>query len=229
MLNRRMQCADLRFWNVEEGVTEAKSGVASERIPLTAGPVGGEAAAFEGAFSPEFGLAKEDVLGFYRFEIPPDSVLSASTIPYEQVFSASEDRLRQWFGGKAVVVGNLRTDAKDRHTLPDGRIVSVCYAQAAAIDALLRKVFVRMPRVAGEWLLPLVGAVLGCVVGVLTCSWFLRRYLALAVLTAVFILASMAAYWRVQYLFNPLVPVFALLVAGELSAAVNRAVLSRRV
>lgn len=229
VLDSRTQSVDLRFWTADPRVPQAKQWMVPDHIPLTAGHIGdSESGAFAGAFAPEFGLQNDDLVGFYLFNVPPDSVLSASTIEYEQVFSADEEQLQQWFGDKAIIIGNFRLSAGDRHRLADGRILSACYGHAAAIDALLRKVFVRMPRVTGEFVIPLVGALLGCITALWAAGRALRRYLAMAVLTAVFLAASVIAYWKFQYLFNPLVPVLALLVAGEMSAAVHRVVTSRR-
>lgn len=229
VLDPRTESADLRYWTSDTAIPQAKRWLVSDHIPLTAAHIGdAESGAFEGAVASEFDLRHDDLVGFYLFEVPPDSVLSASTIEYEQVFSADEEQLQQWFGDKAIIIGNFRRSAGDRYRLADGRILSPCYGHAAAIDALLRKVFVRMPRVTGEFVIPLVGALLGCITAFLIAGGALRRYLAMAVLTAVFLAVSVIAYWQFQYLFNPLVPVLALLVAGEMSAAVHRVVTSRR-
>lgn len=227
LLDRPTESVDIRFWTVEAAARQGKRWVAVERIPVTTGRAGAEPDASEDKFRAKFNLAKENVLGFHRFDMPAHSVLSASTIACQEVFSASEEQLRKWFAGRLIVVGNFRAAAGDRHKLADGRIMSACYAQAAAIDALLRRVFVRVPTVTREWLLPLLGSVLGCLAGVIAPNR-LRRYLGMTALTAVFLLASMTVYWRAQYLFDPLVPVVALLIAGELSSVVHRAVSGRR-
>lgn len=174
-------------------------------------------------WAPEFGLQAGDTVGYYPVEMPPDTVLAASTVPYEDIFSASDTELRDWFRGRAVMLGDLRTSAKDRFGHPDGRNILGCYGHAVALDDLLRKVHARMPMTLEVSLLPLAAALLVCL-AVSPPPWSMGlRFLPMAVLTAALILGSLAAFKYSQYLFNPLIAVFAVLVAGELCAVVNRA------
>ena len=97
------------------------------------------------AFDERWGLRRSDILGFFYIDIPPDDVLAASTMDYGDVFSLAEERLRERLKDKVVMIGDLRSGI-DRHTLPDGRSVSACYAHAAAVDRLIRRIFVQTPR-----------------------------------------------------------------------------------
>jgi CHASE2 domain-containing sensor protein/serine/threonine-protein kinase RIO1 len=222
LLDRRTESVEVRYWTAETTARQATRLIGSERIPLTARRSGLDPRSDKGAFLEMFGLGEEDVLGFYLFDVPPTDVLSASTIAYEDVLSADEDQLRAWFSGQVIVVGNNRGNGEDHHELDDGRVMPMSYVHAAAIDALLRGVYVLMPRATGRWLLPLAGAVLGCLAGILAGGRLGRCFLVGFGLTVVLFLVSIAAFWRVQYLFDPLVPVFAMLLAGGLSLLVRR-------
>ena len=169
----------------------------------------------------EYGLRHGDVIGHYFVTIPADDVLNRSTLDYQDVFMAGEPRLRDWLAGRVAVVGDLRTGI-DRYPYPDGRTVAGCHGHAAAIEAILSSVSIRAPTVAHTWLMVVGATVLGALA-----VWPLYRYaLRWAVLLAMLAVlvggAAVGAYRSYQYLVNPLVPVFALVVAGTLVAFVRR-------
>jgi len=158
--------------------------------------------------------------------VPPDETLRASTLEYGQVLAADEEQLRQWFAGKVVLIGNARTEV-EQYPTPDGREVPGCYLEAAAVDALIREVFVRMPRVKDRWVLPLTGAGLGCLAGLVLASRSKTRYGAVVAGAAIFFMASVLAYGQWLYLFNPLLPIIALLLAAPASAWIRRLCVNR--
>ena len=61
-------------------------------------------------------------------------------IPYHQVLSADADQLREWFDGRAVMVGQMLPN-RDEHALAGGQSVFGCQVQAQALDTLLRRDF----------------------------------------------------------------------------------------
>ena len=54
---------------------------------------------------------------------PLDPILAMATIEYSSIFGASEDKLREWFKDRVIVVGNRKSDNSDRYFHPDGRIL----------------------------------------------------------------------------------------------------------
>ena len=58
------------------------------------------------------------------------------TLTFEQVLSADTGQLRQWFDGRAIVVGHMRA-REDSHTRGNGEQMFGCQVQAEAVDALL--------------------------------------------------------------------------------------------
>jgi len=185
----------------------------SGKIPLTAASMGeADKGSFKYAFDEDFGLRPSDILGFFYIHIPSDEVLAASTIDYADVLFASEDQLREWFKDKVVMLGDLRNGV-DRHELLDGRVVSGCYGHAAAVDMLIKRIFVRTPRVAGEIAVLLVGAILGCI-GAVAPTWRFSTRVVFAVGGILLVIvASVLAYAQSFCLFSPFLPVLALVIA----------------
>jgi len=62
----------------------------------------------------------------------------------------------------------------------------------------------------------------GCLAGVLSGGRLVQQVLFVGILIALLIVASVTAYRTNQYLFDPLVPALALVVAAQLSAVVHR-------
>ncbi|MHC4089460.1 MAG: protein kinase domain-containing protein [Planctomycetota bacterium] len=169
------------------------------------------------------GLQAGDRIGIYYIDMPPDEILAASSVEYADVLAASDRQLADWFADRMVVVGDLRANV-DRYPHPDGRDISGCYAHAAAIDALLRdmdrpRVVPRTPsRVADTAGCALAGMATGLIVGLKR----RRRILTLAAWTALLVLASVGLAFTQHYLWNPLVPLVAVIVACESAAVVRR-------
>lgn len=176
--------------------------------------------------SPDFGLKRGDKVAYFWLDMPPDSVLEASTVPYESVFAADEGDLRTWFAGKVAVVGDLRTGI-DRYDHPDGRSLGGCQGHAVGIDALLRQISIRRPKLVVASGVTTAGAALGCLVALIAPARPLRRTGILALLTVTAVFGSIMAYGQLHYLFNPFIAVAALVAACELSALVNRAYRAR--
>ena len=175
---------------------------------------------FEG-FSRKTGLKQDDTVGYFYLDMPSNGVLAASTINYEDVFAADDHQLRDWFRGKAIIVSNFREES-DYFDHPDGRRIPGAYAHAVGVLSLLRKVSIKLPRRLETFVLPGVGAIVGFVVAFAMPRRHLMRILILTGCTIVFIVAAVCAYWQWKYLFNPVVPVFALWVVAETGAAVHR-------
>ncbi|MBK8915210.1 MAG: protein kinase [Phycisphaerales bacterium] len=55
---------------------------------------------------------------------------------YEQVLNASDEQLRGWFEGRAVLIGQMRGE-EDRYPLADGQSLYGCQVQALALDSLV--------------------------------------------------------------------------------------------
>jgi CHASE2 domain-containing sensor protein len=177
--------------------------------------------AIDRGLSVESGIKRGDVVGRYLIGLPDDEALSAATVEYADVFSASVEQLRDWFSGRAIVIGCARAGT-DIYAYPDGRMIHGCFGHASAIDSLLRSVSVRMPRPWHIWVLLIVSSLLGALVPVVTGPRTATRVGLLAVLVVLALVGSGAAYRHMDYLCNPLVPLLAVVVASELSAIVLR-------
>jgi CHASE2 domain-containing sensor protein len=164
-----------------------------------------------------------DMVGIYIVEVPADEALAAATLEYEWVFEADVEQLRTRLGGKAVVVGDLRSGRAPAFPHPDGRMLSATYGYAAGIEALLRGGAIR----ADPWEAGITASVLAAIVGILiaavaTARIGLRYLLIVGVALLVFFV-SVLSYHELAYLVNPLVPLLAMIVACELAVGVNRA------
>jgi len=121
--------------------------------------------------SEKYGLREGDSSVEFEFSLPDESVLADATISYHEVFQASVDTLRQWFAGRVVVLGNLRSGI-DRHDYPDGRSVSGAHGHAAAIQALMQANYIRFPALQEV----LVGAFAGTCIGSALILWLRHRF-----------------------------------------------------
>jgi hypothetical protein len=165
------------------------------------------------------GPERGDLVAYFMLPMPPDSVLEASTMEYGELFRASPEVLADRLGGKVVLVADLR-EGVDQHAHPDGRSISGCYGHALALDSILREDWVRRPTWADALWLNVVAAVAGLAIAVAWSTRRVRRYLAVVLVCAAFVLASMVAYRFVQYLVIPIVQIFALVVSCGLAAVV---------
>ena len=90
---------------------------------------------------------------------------------------------------------------------------------AAAIDALIKGIVVRLPR---NTVIPFVAALVGSIVAAAIGGRRRIRWTILAGAVVLTILLSGASYRYAQYLINPLIPNFALLVSFFLFRALAR-------
>jgi len=172
-------------------------------------------------------LRPGDILGVFGIAIPSQSVLDASTVEYADIFSASSARLREWFEGRAVIIGNGQTD---RIPYFDGRSVPGVYSHAVALESMLASKTIRLPRNLALTGITIIGGILGVSIGIVlgrphrsvhrTIALFCLTFLLLATATLGMSLVVFRTTW---YLINPLVP----LVAAW--AAAGLAILARRV
>ena len=62
------------------------------------------------------------------------------TFSFEQVLLASDEQVREWFGDRAILIGQMRDDVPDiigdRHQRADGEEIYGCRLHAEALDAL---------------------------------------------------------------------------------------------
>ena len=73
-----------------------------------------------------------------RFPVKTVAGWSERAIAIEEVLAADAAQLRQWFGGRAVLLGQMVAPA-DLHQLKDGPQVFGCQIQAMMLDTLLRE------------------------------------------------------------------------------------------
>jgi CHASE2 domain-containing sensor protein len=169
----------------------------------------------------QMGIEVGDVIGTYLVRVPDDDALAAASVEYADVLQATNAQLREWFGGRTIVVGNTRGGA-DLHPLPDGRRIYGCYAHALAIDALAREATVRFPRPWHFMGLLLVSALAGGLVAAGTRDSAWRRGALVACVGAAGVVVCILTYRQTSYLLDPLVPLLALVLGAVLAASVLR-------
>ena len=178
--------------------------------------------------APKFGLKVGDVIGLFIIPMQPNQFLARSTIEYANIFGASEEKLREWFKDRVVLIGDRRTGI-DRYPHPDGRKLSGCYAHASAIDKALHD-FHHPTTLSSLTLYVSVlsaCASLGLALGLVTSQSHRRRYFALPACAAILVLISVLLAVILQLIWNPIVPFLTLLLTCELCSAVHRVRLQR--
>lgn len=170
--------------------------------------------------APAVSLRRGDVLGYYMLNMPADATLAAATIEYGRALSAPIEELRAALDGKVVVVGDMRS-AIDPHPHPGGRQIAGCLGHAVAIEQLLREASFRRPTSAERVAIVLAAGMLGALVGARRRT-AARRLAASGALMLAGAVACVLAATQCWYLCNPLVPLAALLLGGELMAFVKR-------
>ncbi|MHC4416581.1 MAG: serine/threonine protein kinase [Planctomycetota bacterium] len=171
---------------------------------------------------PAEGRQPGDLIGIYVIEVPPDELLEAASVDYEWVFDADAGELRDRLGGKAVVIGDFRA-GRDSYPHPDGRLIAGCNGHAVGLDMLLAGGVIRNEGPIVGWTSSAVAALLGVLIAVVSTGRVLRRVLLIAAVTVILFFVSLFAYRVLHYVFNPLVPLLAMIVAGEVAVGVYRA------
>jgi len=170
--------------------------------------------------------ASERQVGWTYAIVPRAEELQAHTVAYHDAITMSDAQRNDRFGGRIVLVGDMRLQTLNNPAKPDrsvlddgqgGREEFHCYMHAAAIHDLLRQVRPHQPGLLGDALLPAAGALAGTALGF---AFGGRRRVArgvvLALVLALLIGASgVAAARGLQVVISPA----SLLVAVWLSAA----------
>ncbi|USN98019.1 MAG: protein kinase [Phycisphaeraceae bacterium] len=91
------------------------------------------------------GLSPGDVTAQLMLSMPPDGVLDAATVRYEDVLGMSTDELIRAFSGRVVVIGRTDAAGRDIKDYPGGRHIPGCYAHAEAVETLMRARQIKVP------------------------------------------------------------------------------------
>ncbi len=170
---------------------------------------------------PEFGIASDDVIAAFVVEPPSDQDAAAITIDYAAALRMTDADLSRAVGGKIVLVSDHRSEA-DLRTTPGGRRLRGTYAHTAGIQALLQDSAIVIPReypvTASLHALAFLGGAIGA-----RYPWRHRgRWIRLAVLTLLIVAVSVALFAGARVLIGPLVPVTAMVLGAEMTAAILR-------
>jgi CHASE2 domain-containing sensor protein len=181
---------------------------------------------------PETGLKYGARVGSLIVDVPADAVLNAASIEYGAAIGAAPSKLKELFAGQVVLIGDARPEGGDGpFSLPDGRTKNGFVVQATAIDSLIRGNPVQLPitrewwfgaLVPDMWLIDAAAAILGVLVAWVAFRSHPRFALLLALAMAWLLFASLAAYLKLHYLCNPIIPLVALLVAAGVTVAAER-------
>lgn len=151
------------------------------------------------------GVRAGDVVGMRQAALPSDTAIERAVTDYQAVMEADEATLRRWFGGKVVVVGALRPDARgqvDRHPYADGRNAPGWAGHATALEELLTHFDVAAPASAAGLGTLAAGA------PAMVLGWRARsrvmRWAGWAALTAAAAAGCVAAVWLSGVVVNPI-------------------------
>jgi hypothetical protein len=177
----------------------------------------------------QFGLPRGTIQGEFLLDMPPTKTLRAADVDYAEVLGADRKKLREWFEGHAVVIGDTREIGGDgpfaHHDLGWLR---GCYAQAVGIDRLITRsgLITASTAITPEQTgLVLLAALLGAGAALLAARGSGRLLVYVPCVAVVIAGLSLFAYLRFRYLANPLVPIIAMVVAVLLA---SRAIAVRR-
>lgn len=215
VLNAPQRTLEMRYSRRTPGVLRAKELLGYDRIRLTGiTPVLAD--------DDEHGFKSGDQISDFQIILPPPDVLERATVSYGDAFAADAAQLRDWFGGRLVIIGYDRDDMERRFAYLDGRVLPGVHGHAAAIDAVLRGAFFRVPTQVELWGIIAGAALLGMTASLAFQRHRIRRVLLLTLLTASICAACILAHRAVQVMMNPLVPIFALTAGGALTTFVRR-------
>jgi CHASE2 domain-containing sensor protein len=174
---------------------------------------------------PDFGRSVGDWIGYYIFHIPSDKRIRAATIDYAEVFGASEAKLREWFDGRVVVIGDARADGHDGpFPTPDGRSYCGFVVHALGINSILASNGILAPfrvslpvgvNVRSDALYAAACTVAGALLGLWVPQPPWRRRAITALLLLAIIGASVLFYWQGRVLHGPIVPMLGAVFAVE--------------
>lgn len=209
------------FQPVEGSETLRKPLGKTRRLTLTSNWIVDEQSGDE-----QYGIFENDFLGYYSFSLPTDESLNSSTYSYEWVFRASPEELRDALRGKVVMVGDMRTpvpDGKnDFYQTPDRRTLHGAFGHAAAIEALLNGSVILDERLWTSRLGIGLLAAIGLLIAWLGAARPARRVAIHIVLAGVLIVTAYVLYSGAHYVFNPIVPFIAAVLAGEIGVRIIR-------
>lgn len=157
------------------------------------------------------GVVPGDLIGFHLFHLPPVQMLEQATIPYEQAFRATIEERRRRFGGKVVVVGDLRSDV-DRHFYSGAGVLPGCYGLTVVIHQLVQQMAVprSQPWLGLHYWDRIISGALGAAIGLLAGK---RRDQLLAAALVMLLLIGFGMALTSQLLWNPMVPMMVLTTA----------------
>lgn len=172
--------------------------------------------------SPELGISRGDLVAEFFFDLPPSPALDETTHDYAELLAAPVERLREWFGGRVVLLADMREASADYHATPDGRTLHGVWTHALAIDAMLGGRAIVMANWWQQWAAMLVAAMLGLSLAIWAPWAIWRRLLVIIILTGAAIGGSVMLFSTWGVLLNPVLAIGSAAAAGELSAWIRR-------
>lgn len=171
------------------------------------------------------GFEKGDASLALIAELPPQERLDAIVVPLHEALAAEDDQLREWFAGKAVIVGDHRrgVDTKPRY---DGGMVFGPQVQATALAASLAGLIPRVATVAQHAQLSFAAALGAAILVAIFARGRGAVPLAIALLVAAAMVgAGFAAAWALAQkdalLFDPVGPALAVVIAAGVASVLR--------
>lgn len=188
-----------------------------------------DATAFETLEKPDtrLGFRPNDEVGWITLVMPDPLVVKASAVEMARVFEMSVGQLRETFADKVILVGNPWYEGDHHDHRLYGKLAGF-NAHAVGTDLLLEvlrghpEVVVIRSRARARFALMIAGAAMGCILVWLASGRRLGTYGLLIGAILLSIAASLAAIRFYNYLWNPFVAIFAMVLACEMSLWLRR-------
>jgi hypothetical protein len=162
------------------------------------------------------GTQSGDRIMSIEIDLPSAGDLAAVTVLLQQAARASDEELKSLFDDKAVVIGNMRSDAGDRFQYPDRGEQFGCVAHAVAIGSMMNGPYSKTPTPALlTWLLFAGGASGALAVLLADRAW--RRALLVFCVLAMWGSAILACYHGQGLVIDPWLQGLAVLAGALLS------------
>lgn len=168
------------------------------------------------------GVHSMDRIGIHRFQLRSDDVNRRFTLEYSQLFNDDTPAASNAVAGRIVVIGDTRTGADDQPVAPD-RVISRCYAHAAAIDELMFEVVNQAAVPQSITLLRFLDTTVFALAGLLSVLAVPRfGWLLLGGLTVASGVICMKVAASLHMIWNPLLPVLGMFITAGLTVGLSR-------
>ena len=177
---------------------------------------------------PELGLRPGTAVAEFIIEVPSEEHLAQSSLDYGEVFSLSDDQLRERLDNKVLLIGDYRKGIDGPFPHPGNRWLRGSVLHAVTIERLLSGDVLKRPRFVSALGVHVTSAtfivLIASVIGGIIAYWFKRRHITRSIVYTAACIAivvmSLASFRLSGFIYSPLSPLLCLLIGGELVALI---------